>query len=157
MEDGREYVIKVDFNRFDSDGYQSPYSAPAPTQPSGSTGVANAAGLVSNLKAFSKVVPAASLIKRTFSYNVSLVGRYTGSQDAQEKANAAMSIVQQVGGVTGAFAIGGLAAGLLSLGSVGLGYLFEAGQREYERNWENISLMLSRERAGASYNRSRLE
>lgn len=150
-----EYKITVEFNEKESDGYQSPFSAIEPSQPTGGGGGGGGNNFVADLKAFSKAIPGASLVKQTFEWQISLVGRYTGSQSAQDKANASMSIAMQVGGIIAGFAAGGILGGALAIGAVGLSYIKQIDQSNYERKWENIGLTLARERAGPSFNRSR--
>jgi len=156
-----EYKITVDFgsNSQSQKGYQSSFSPPVGDE-NGSGGnsdesVGTFAKFVTGAKALGKAIPGASLIKSTFDWQISLVGRYTGSQQAQAQANAVMKIAGQVGGVIGAFATGGPIGGLLAIGAVGLSYAKEVDENTYARKWENIGIRVSVERAGPSLNRSR--
>lgn len=149
------YTIDVNFNSGEEDGYKSPFSAPKESDP---TDKDNSFGaLLMGVKTFAKAIPGANLIKQSFDWGVSLIGRNTGSQIAQDKANAAMKIVAQVGGTAMAFAAGGPVGGFLAMAGMALSYVREAEQANYDKEMENIHRSLLRERAGASFNRSREE
>ena len=112
---------------------------------------------VQGVQAFANVLPAAQIVKSGFEWQVSLIGRYQGSQQAQDIANASMKIAGQVGGIALAFATGNyVAGGLMTLGTL-FSYAREAEENAYQRKWENIGNAIGRERAGASFNRSRTE
>lgn len=150
------YTIDINFNdKSPEDGYTSPFSAPKENDPTDDDFSFGA--LVKGVRNFAKAIPGASLVKQSFDWGVSLVGRTTGSQHAQDVANAVMKIAGQVGGTATAFAVGGPVAGVLALGATALSYAKEAEQASYDRNIENINRRLLRERAGASFNRSREE
>ena len=109
------------------------------------------------VQAFANVIPAAQIVKTGFEWQVSLIGRYKGSQQAQDIANASMKIAGQVGGIALAFATGNyVAGGLMTIGTL-FGYAREAEENAYQHKWENIGNAIGRERAGASFNRSRTE
>ena len=142
-----EYRIIVDFNG-GGDGYKSPNSE----KPKLTDEQVQEQQLSSSIfgfaqkgvNAFSSLATVATVVdaaKTIFSYEVHKVGRYTGSQQAQDVANAALSI-----------------AGMIfnPIGSA-LNIAFEQEERRYERQWENIGLNLYRERGGVSLNRSRSE
>lgn len=149
------YTIDVNFKSEEEDGYKSSFSAPKEDNPVDNDYSFGA--LLKGAKTFAKAVPGASIVKQTFDWNISLIGRNTGSQDAQDKANAAMKIAGQAFGTAMAFAVGGPVAGLLSVASTALSYVFEAEQANYDKSIEGVGLQLKRERAGASFNRSREE
>lgn len=148
-----DYTINVNFNKDDEDGYTSPFSAPKSNDPTDSD--MSFGALVIGVKNFAKAIPGANLVKQGFEWSVSLIGRETGSQFAQDKANAVMKIVGQVGGTAMAFAAGGPVGGFLALAGVALSYAREGEQASYDKSVEDINRRLLRERAGASFNRSR--
>lgn len=152
-----EYKITVNFNDASQTkkGYQSSFSKPVGGDEKGES-AGGFGAFVTGVKAFAKAIPGASLVKSAFDWQISLVERYTGSQQAQAQANAGMKIAAQVGGVIGAFAMGGVLSGLLAIGAVGLGYAKEVDANNYARKWEDIGIQLSSERAGPSLNRSRI-
>ncbi len=152
-----EYKITVNFNDASQTkkGYQSSFSKPVGRDEKGES-AGGFGAFVTGVKAFAKAIPGASLVKSAFDWQISLVERYTGSQQAQAQANAGMKIAAQVGGVIGAFATGGVLGGLLAIGAVGLGYAKEVDANNYARKWEDIGIQLSSERAGPSLNRSRI-
>ncbi len=163
-----EYKITVDFKDSSGGGsnkekgYQSVFSEQAPTASLGGTGNAGDGEsgfnhFVQGVKAFANAIPAAQIVKSEFQWQVSLIGRYSGSQQAQDIANASMKIAGQVGGIAMAFATGNyVAGGLMTIGTL-FGYAREAEENTYQRKWENIGNTIGRERAGASFNRSRTE
>ena len=116
------------------------------------------------IKGFAPVAAAGSIGKNLFMWQASLVGRNTGSSLVQEKINFGMQIAGQTL-TEGGMLMGGIATGnpLLVLGgavsavNTVIGYAKEREQFNYDRRWESIGLTYARERAGASYNRSRLE
>lgn len=149
------YTIDVNFNENADDGYKSQFSTGkggGETENDFSFGA-----LVKGVKAFAQAIPGASLIKQSFDWGVSIIGRETGSQVAQDKANAIMKLVGQAGSTAMAFAIGGPLGGTLALASTALQYAREGEQKAYNRSVENINLRLLRERGGPSLNRSRRE
>lgn len=149
------YTIDVNFNSNEDDGYKSPFTVPKDDNPADND--MSFGALLVGVKSFAKAIPGANLVKQTFDWQVSLIGRNTGSQIAQDKANAVMKIASQVGGTAMAFAVGGPVGGFLAMAGVALSYAREAEQTNYDRNIENINRSLLRERAGASFNRSREE
>ena len=160
-----EYKITVDFKSSGGGskkekGYQSVFSEWADDIKSGIkeiNGDSKFNHFVQGVQAFANVIPAAQIIKSGFDWQVSLIGRYKGSQQAQDIANASMKIAGQVGGIALAFATGNyVAGGLMTIGTL-FGYAREAEENTYQRKWENIGNAIGRERAGASFNRSRLE
>jgi hypothetical protein len=161
-----EYKITVDFKNSGgggskkAKGYQSVFSEWADDIKSGISdinGDSKFNHFVQGVQAFANVIPAAQIIKSGFDWQVSLIGRYKGSQQAQDIANASMKIAGQVGGIALAFATGNyVAGGLMTIGTL-FGYAREAEENTYQRKWENIGNAIGRERAGASFNRSRLE
>ena len=161
-----EYKITVDFKGSGGGvskkekGYQSVFSEWADDIKSGIkeiNGDSKFNHFVQGVQAFANVIPAAQIIKSGFDWQVSLIGRYKGSQQAQDIANASMKIAGQVGGIALAFATGNyVAGGLMTIGTL-FGYAREAEENTYQRKWENIGNAIGRERAGASFNRSRTE
>ena len=161
-----EYKITVDFKSSGGGGskkekgYQSVFSEWADDIKSGIkeiNGDSKFNHFVQGVQAFANVIPAAQIIKSGFDWQVSLIGRYKGSQQAQDIANASMKIAGQVGGIALAFATGNyVAGGLMTIGTL-FGYAREAEENTYQRKWENIGNTIGRERAGASFNRSRTE
>lgn len=149
------YTIDVNFNSNEDDGYSSPFSTPKPDNPADNDNSFGA--MLLGVKSFAKAIPGANLIKQGFEWQVSLIGRNTGSQHAQDVANSVMKVVGQIGGTAMAFAAGGPVGGFLAMAGVALSYAREAEQTNYDRNVENINRRLLRERAGASFNRSRDE
>ena len=161
-----EYKITVDFKNSGgggskkAKGYQSVFSEWADDIKSGIkeiNGDSKFNHFVQGVQAFANVIPAAQIVKSGFEWQVSLIGRYQGSQQAQDIANASMKIAGQVGGIALAFATGNyVAGGLMTLGTL-FSYAREAEENAYQRKWENIGNAIGRERAGASFNRSRTE
>lgn len=160
-----EYKITVDFKSSGGGskkekGYQSVFSEWADDIKSGIkeiNGDSKFNHFVQGVQAFANVIPAAQIVKSGFDWQVSLIGRYKGSQQAQDIANASMKIAGQVGGIALAFATGNyVAGGLMTIGTL-FGYAREAEENTYQRKWENIGNAIGRERAGASFNRSRTE
>lgn len=161
-----EYKITVDFKGSvgggskKEKGYQSVFSEWADDIKSGIkeiNGDSKFNHFVQGVQAFANVIPAAQIVKSGFEWQVSLIGRYQGSQQAQDIANASMKIAGQVGGIALAFATGNyVAGGLMTLGTL-FSYAREAEENAYQRKWENIGNAIGRERAGASFNRSRTE
>lgn len=161
-----EYKITVDFKGSGGGGskkekgYQSVFSEWADDIKSGIKEINGDSPFnqtVQGIQALANVIPAAQIIKSGFDWQVSLIGRYKGSQQAQDIANASMKIAGQVGGIALAFATGNyVAGGLMTIGTL-FGYAREAEENTYQRKWENIGNAIGRERAGASFNRSRTE
>lgn len=161
-----EYKITVDFKSSGGGGskkekgYQSVFSEWADDIKSGIKEINGNSPFnqtVQGIQALANVIPAAQIIKSGFDWQVSLIGRYKGSQQAQDVANASMKIAGQVGGIALAFATGNyVAGGLMTIGTL-FGYAREAEENTYQRKWENIGNAIGRERAGASFNRSRTE
>lgn len=161
-----EYKITVDFKSSGGGGskkekgYQSVFSEWADDIKSGIKEINGDSPFnqtVQGIQALANVIPAAQIIKSGFEWQVSLIGRYKGSQQAQDIANASMKIAGQVGGIALAFATGNyVAGGLMTIGTL-FGYAREAEENTYQRKWENIGNAIGRERAGASFNRSRTE
>lgn len=151
------YTIDINFNDKSSGeedkGYQSSFSKPDKIDESAPQSFGQ---FVKGVKAFAAAVPGAQLVKSAFDWQISLVGRYAGSQQAQNIANASMKLAAQAGGIATAFATGGVLGGVLATLAVGFGYAKEAEENRYERKWENIGNAIAIERAGASYNRSRI-
>ena len=161
-----EYKITVDFKSSGGGGskkekgYQSVFSEWADDIKSGIKEINGDSPFnqtVQGIQALANVIPAAQIVKSGFDWQVSLIGRYKGSQQAQDIANASMKIAGQVGGIALAFATGNyVAGGLMTIGTL-FGYAREAEENTYQRKWENIGNAIGRERAGASFNRSRTE
>lgn len=161
-----EYKITVDFKSSGGGGskkekgYQSVFSEWADDIKSGIKEINGDSPFnqtVQGIQALANVIPAAQIVKSGFEWQVSLIGRYKGSQQAQDVANASMKIAGQVGGIALAFATGNyVAGGLMTIGTL-FGYAREAEENTYQRKWENIGNAIGRERAGASFNRSRTE
>lgn len=161
-----EYKITVDFKSTGGGGskkekgYQSVFSEWADDIKSGIKEINGNSPFnqtVQGIQALANVIPAAQIVKSGFDWQVSLIGRYKGSQQAQDIANASMKIAGQVGGIALAFATGNyVAGGLMTIGTL-FGYAREAEENTYQRKWENIGNAIGRERAGASFNRSRTE
>ena len=161
-----EYKITVDFKSSGGGsskkekGYQSVFSEWADDIKSGIKEINGNSPFnqtVQGIQALANVIPAAQIVKSGFDWQVSLIGRYKGSQQAQDIANASMKIAGQVGGIALAFATGNyVAGGLMTIGTL-FGYAREAEENTYQRKWENIGNTIGRERAGASFNRSRTE
>lgn len=161
-----EYKITVDFKSSGGGGskkekgYQSVFSEWADDIKSGIKEINGNSPFnqtVQGIQALANVIPAAQIVKSGFDWQVSLIGRYKGSQQAQDVANASMKIAGQVGGIALAFATGNYVAGTLMTAGTLLGYAREAEENAYQRKWENIGNAIGRERAGASFNRSRTE
>lgn len=115
-----EYKITVDFKGSGGGskkekGYQSVFSEWADNIKEGindiNGGDSKFNHFVQGVQAFANVIPAAQIIKSGFDWQVSLIGRYKGSQQAQDIANASMKIAGQVGGIALAFATGNYVAG----------------------------------------------
>lgn len=161
-----EYKITVDFKSTGvggskkEKGYQSVFSEWADDIKNGLKEINGDSPFnqtVQGIQALANVIPAAQIVKSGFDWQVSLIGRYKGSQQAQDVANASMKIAGQVGGIALAFATGNyVAGGLMTIGTL-FGYARETEENTYQRKWENIGNTIGRERAGASFNRSRTE
>lgn len=145
-----EYKIVVDFNGGqDGDGYKSPNANKDPKQTyedrQAQTVLQSVFGFVqqgiNGFAGLATVAGVAAVGKSIFSHEIQRVGRYTGSSQAQDVANATLSILGMIANPLGT--------------AINLGY--EMDQRQYERTWESIGLQLARERGGASINRSRQE
>lgn len=158
-----EYKITVDLSGRSkkAKGYQSVFSEWADDIRSGISDINGGDSkfnhFVEGVQAFANVIPGAKIVKSSFDWHVSLIGRYRGSQQAQDVANATMTIAGQIGGIMVAFGTGNyVAGGLMTIGTL-FGYAREAEENTYQRKWENIGNAIGRERAGASFNRSRTE
>lgn len=114
------------------------------------------------IKGFAPVAAVASVGKQIAMWQVSVANRNSGNSLMQRKIDVGMQLATQTL-AAGGMILGGLITGnpLLVLGGVtsavttGLNYAKEQEQVNYERSWENMSLVYARERAGMSYNRSR--
>ena len=124
-----DYKITVDFKNSGGGGskkekgYQSVFSEWADNIKEGindiNGGDSKFNHFVQGVQAFANVIPAAQIIKSGFDWQVSLIGRYKGSEQAQDIANASMKIAGQVGGIALAFATGNyVAGGLMTLGTL---------------------------------------
>ena len=148
-----EYRIVVDFRDKEEGGtsYTSQFSggttAAAATTGGGAEAMANPfAALTSGVaNAFAGIMIVKEVEKigrMTFMNEIQRVGRYAGSQQAQDLANAALEMVSMI----------------KSPIETAINYHYQREQREYERRWESIGLDLYNERAGgAAANRSRSE
>lgn len=166
---GSHYTIDINFNGDgENKGYQSSFSSPVEAEAvsktvtsNGGSGSTSFGAFVKGVKAFAPVAMGINIVKSTMQWQVSLVGRYEGSQQAQARANVISGTVSKIAGVGMAFAMGGVAGGFTALASVAIstvmGYSREAEQAQYERKWENIGITLAQERGGPSLNRSRRE
>ncbi len=147
-----EYRIVVDFNG-GGDGYKSEFFRTVETenavntssQIAGQSFSTSAFGMLENgLSAFAglKIVKEMEkLARQVFSNEIQKVGRYTGSQQAQDVANATLDLISWIRNPY----------------ESAIAYNYKREQREYDRKWESIGLNLYRERGGVSFNRSRSE
>ena len=110
-----------------------------------------------DIRTFFKKAGVAAVGAATFKWQLSLVGRNVGSSLVQEKIDAGMQLASMAIGVGTAFAVGGVLGGVAAMSMVGLNLIKDVEQYQYNANWENIGLSLSRERLGSSaaINRSR--
>ena len=94
---------------------------------------------------------------QTVKWQVSLVGRNHGSALMQEKINAGLQIAGTIGAIGIAFAKGGIIGGTAAVAGLGIKFVKDIEQYDYNARWENIGLSLARERLGSSaaVNRSR--
>lgn len=121
-------------------------------------------GAYKAIQGFAPVAAAGSVAKNLITWQVGLVGRNMGNSLVQQKINFGMQVASQVA-TTGGLFIGGLMTGnpLMLLGAATsaintvIGYAKQAEQFTYDRGMENVSRALLMERAGPSFNRSRLE
>lgn len=93
-------------------------------------------------KAFASIFTVATVAataKQIFSHEIQRIDRYTGSQQAQDVANATLSAAQMI----------------FKPISSAVNLAYELKDSEYERNWESIGMQLFRERGGATLNHSR--
>lgn len=159
------YKIVIDFNTPNTPNPSTPSNPDTPSVPStpttpsvptAPTPIDNAGQGFDAMKAV-KAVGASALVAGAFKWQLSLVGRNQGNSLTQEKINGAMSIAGQIGGIATGFAVGGPLGGVLAIAGVGLSYVKDIEQYNYEAKWEKVGLSLSRERAGSSsaFNRSR--
>lgn len=116
--------------------------AQTPTQPQQTGAIASLMQKgMSSFASLAVVAAVTATAKNIFSHEVQRIGRYTGSQQAQDVANTALSLIGMIKNPI----------------ESAIAYHYEREQREYERNWESIGLVLARERGGVSLNRSRSE
>lgn len=151
-----KYTIDINFNdvaNAEEIGYKSSFAKPDKIDDEAPQSFGQ---FVKGAKAFATAIPGVNLVKSAFDWQISLVGRYTGSQQAQNVANASMKIAAQAGGLAFNLATGNYIGAALTVGATIFGYAKEAEENRYERKWENISNHVGIERAGASYNRSRI-
>lgn len=146
------YKIVVNFNGGDGgDGYKSP-QAESKTLSGDEQQVAQLEKIMNapfnvlerGANSFASIVTVAAVAqtaKNIFSHEVQRVGRYTGSQQAQDVANATLSIISKI---------------INPLGAI-INSAYETDENMYQRQWESIGLQLYRERGGVSLNRSRTE
>ena len=108
-------------------------------------------------KAFFKTVAIGTVVAQTAQWQVSLVGRNQGSSLVQEKINAGLQIAGTIGAIGIAFAKGGIIGGTAAVAGLGIKFVKDIEQYDYNARWENIGLSLARERLGSSaaVNRSR--
>ena len=93
-------------------------------------------------KAFASIFTVASLAstaKQIFAHEIQRIDRYTGSQQAQDVANAYLSMAQMI----------------FKPISSSINLAYELKDSEYANKWESIGLQLYRERGGATLNHSR--
>lgn len=94
------------------------------------------------MNAFSNLAPVALAVEmgeNIFSHEMQRIGRYTGSQYAQDVANM---VVSAAGKVFNPF------------GSI-INLAYEESESRYQKTWESIGIQLDKERGGASLNYSR--
>ena len=103
----------------------------------------------------SKVWSATALVRQAAQITEQVIYREMGNADLQQKIDATQQIILQEVGIGLAFATGGVVAGLAATAAVGLSYVNQIAQTEYQKKWEQMSLTEARLRAGASFNRSR--
>lgn len=149
-----EYEIIIKAEGEASEGYENSFPAGTPST-SDKGGIDTGAKGI--FKTMSKAWSGAAMVRQIFGWQLSLVGRDTGNTDLQQKIDAAMSIGGQAMGVAFAFGVGGPAAGAMAMAAVGLSYLQQIEQYNYNRRWEGYELAETRRRAGPSFNRSRKE
>lgn len=138
------YTIDVNFNQSGSNSNTDNFSIPSIGDIASKPFDVLNKTLGNTIGAFASVGLAkeiAAVVGEVFQWSVSLVGRETGSQIAQDKANAIMSIGRAV----------------LNPLKFGINSLFEREQAMYDNRMERINLNLLSERAGAGLNRSRRE
>ena len=106
---------------------------------------------------------AVGFAKQSFDWTTSIVARNEGSSIVQQKVGATMGIAGKVGAIGGGILwSAGTGNPLGMIASIGaavssmMSYAKELEQNTYERKWENTGLMISRERGGSAYNRSRI-
>ena len=148
------YTITVNFNDTSGDkGYKSPKKKNQEEVEENGSVFSTIGSDIGNsifsfaekgVQAYAGIASIATMVevgKEIFSNYVQRVGRFAGSQQAQDVANASMSIFGKI----------------FRPVSSAINYMFEKEQNQYERDWENIGLQLYRERGGMSINRSRTE
>lgn len=121
-------------------------------------------GAYKAIKGFAPVAAAGSVAKNIFQWQIGLVGRNTGNALVQEKINYGMQLAGQTLSSVGMVGLGAalgnplmIIAGMTSGINTLIGYAKQQEQFNYEHTWESRELVYVRERAGMSYNRSRLE
>lgn len=107
------------------------------------------------IKTIAKVWGASSLVRTGIEAAEGIITRNMGNSQVQAKISAINSLAKQGMSVGLGFALGGFVGGGLAIASVGLSYARELEQYNYDKRWESTTLGLVRERAGASFNRSR--
>lgn len=136
------YTIDVNFREIREDkGFEGNFAIPnvGDSATKGSFDVlGKASGAFASVAIAKKVAELASEI---FQWHISKIGRETGSQIAQDKANALMSVWNAVKNPL----------------DFGINSIFERDQALYNNEMERINVFLKRERGGASLNRSRRE
>lgn len=108
-------------------------------------------------KTVAKVWSASALVRTGVEAGEQIISRDMGNERVQAKISAVNSLVTQGVGVGLAFAVGGILGGVAALATVGISYGREVEQYNYNKRWESYSLQRTYERAGPSFNRSRLK
>ena len=118
---------------------------------------------VEAIKGFAPVAAVGAIGKQLFSWQLDIVYRNNGNALMKQKIDAGFQLAGQAAAAGGLFVAGIATANpLLLLGAAtsaittAIGYGREYEQYNYERRWEGIGLAYARERAGMSYNKSRM-
>lgn len=90
----------------------------------------------------------ASAGKKTLNYLTTRVYPETGNRQLQDNINATKQLASQALSVLGAFALGGVAGGLVAMGGIALDYALQSATYQYNKQMEATTLNITRERMG---------
>lgn len=148
------YELIINFNgRQNGDGYKSPKKKKQENEIENGSVFETLGDEIANsifsfaekgVNAFTGIATIATIEevgREIYSNYIQRIDRFTGSRQAQDIANASLSIAGKVFHPISSY----------------VNYMFESEQSRYDKGWESIGLNLYRERGGMSLNRSRNE